>query len=117
MWIFLAAFAIIFSASCVSAEPISYVAKGKRDPFVQLVASSKQAAGGLLGVESIDEIVVEGIMIDADPGNSVVVANGSVLKEGEEVGDVKLVKIQADGAVFSVNGMEGFKALYVDEAK
>ncbi len=117
MWIFLAAFAIIFSVSSVLAEPISYVAKGKRDPFVQLVASSKQAVGGLLGVESIDEIVVEGIMMDADSRNSIVVANGSVMKEGEEVGDVKLVKIQADGAVFSVNGMEEFKALYADETK
>ncbi len=117
MWLFLATFVIIFSMSSVSAEPVQYASKGKRDPFVQLVATSKQAIGGLLGVESVDEIVVEGIMMDADPINSVVVANGSVLKEGEEVGDVKLIKIQADGAVFSVNGMEEFKALYVDETK
>jgi len=37
------------------------------------------------------------------------------LKEGEEQGAVKVLKIESGGALFSVNGIEGFKAQYQSE--
>ena len=121
LWLFGLAFGVIcleISASFAAAETSLYSAKGKRDPFMQLVASGAIAsASGLLSVESIEEVMVEGVVVDADPKQSVVVANGTVLKEGEEVGNVKVLQIKPEGAVFSVNGMEQYKPLYQEEAK
>jgi len=95
-----------------------YRARGRRDPFVPLVAlTMKSSSSGLLGVESIDDIQIEGVVMDPDPRKSVVVVNGSVLKTGEEVGSVKVLSIRGDGAEFSVNGVEEFKPLYKDEVK
>jgi hypothetical protein len=118
LWLFAGSFGIIhlFSQTC-SAEESLYTAKGKRDPFVQLVTTSaRQAAGGLLSVESIEEITVEGIVY-AGHKDSIVVANGSVMKEGDEVGNVKVLQIKPEGAVFSVNGVDGYKPLYQEEVK
>jgi hypothetical protein len=117
MWSFALCFGIIFCESA-QAEKL-YASKGKRDPFVPLVTSGSKigTAAGLAAVESVDEIVIEGLMFDSVPKNSVVVVNGSVLKEGDEVGNVKVLKIRQDGAQFSVNGIEGFKPLYQDESK
>jgi hypothetical protein len=117
MWSFCLCFGIIFCESA-QAEKL-YVAKGKRDPFVPLVNSGSKigTAAGLAAVESVEEIVIEGLMFDSSPKNSVVVVNGSVLREGDEVGNVKLLKIRPDGAQFSVNGIESFKSLYQEESK
>ena len=99
------------------AEENLYTAKGKRDPFVQLVTTgARPSAGGLLSVESIEEITVEGIVY-AGHKDSIVVANGSVMKEGDEVGNVKVLEIKPDGAVFAVNGVESYKPLYQEETK
>ena len=118
LWLFCFAFGIIMACTAQAAEGV-YSAKGKRDPFMPLISGSAKisAAAGLIGVETIEEIVVEGLVQDANPKKSVVIANGTVLKEGDEVGSVKLLKIQADGAHFSVNGIEGFRPLYLEESK
>lgn len=92
-----------------------YDPHGKRDPFVPLVSASSRA-WGLMGVETLDEIVVEGVVYDAK-GGSIVIVNGTILKEGEEHGPLRVIQIRPDGAVFSVNGMEGFKPLYKDQGK
>lgn len=118
LWILGAAFGIISTLTVAQADQKLYNVKGKRDPFVQLVGTgSKASTGGLLGVESLEEILVEGIVQDANPKNSILVANGSVMKEGEEVGSVKLLKIEANGGLFSVNGIEGYRALYEETKK
>ena len=121
MWLFLVAFGMIcldFPVQAAVGEGSLYSAKGKRDPFVQLVGTgAKASVGGLLSVESVEEISIEGIVVDADPKQSIVVVNGSVLKEGDEVGSVKVLKIRPDGASFSVNGIEAFKALYQEDVK
>ena len=117
-WIFYLTFGIIIAGTSYASESL-YTAKGRRDPFVPLITSSTKAsvASGLMGVETLEEIVVEGIMNDLDPKKSVVILNGSVLHEGEEVGNVKVLKLQADGVVISVNGTEGFKPLYEEQKK
>ena len=118
-WLFCLAFGIIMADVVGAEEGGVYSAKGKRDPFVPLITSSARVStvAGLIGVETLEDLVLEGVVQDADPKKSVAVANGTVLKEGDEAGSVKLLKIQPDGALFSVNGMEGFKPLYQDETK
>ncbi len=116
LWILPVAFGMIFLDifNAAASEQTLYSAKGKRDPFVQLITMTSRVAAGLVGVETLDEISIEGIIYDSKKG-SVVIANGSVLREGEELGSVKVVKIKPDGAIFSVNGVEGYKAMYQDE--
>jgi hypothetical protein len=48
---------------------------------------------------------------------SVVILNGSVLKEGEQLGSVKVLKIEKNGVRLSLGGSETFKALYQEESK
>ena len=116
LWILPAVFAIISSARATAAEDIVYDAHGKRDPFVALVTLTSKVSSGLMGIDSIDEIAVEGVVYDPKNG-SVVVINGSVLKEGEETSGVKVVKIKPDGVLLSLNGAETFKPMYQDEPK
>jgi len=109
---------LVFKVEAAENESSLYSAKGKRDPFVQLVATSTRlSASGLMSVESVEEITIEGIVLDPKHKDSIVVVNGSVLKEGEEVGNVKVLNIKADGATFSVNGIEAYKPLYQEEKK
>lgn len=117
LWIFLFGFVIIFPVAESSAAEKFYTARGKRDPFVPLVSagSKPSVTGGLIGVESLEEIVVEGVVYDKNPANSIVVLNGSVMTSGEEISSVKVLKIDPSGALISVNGIEGYKSLYQEE--
>ena len=93
-----------------------YDAHGKRDPFVPLVTTiMKSAASGLLGVENIDELSIEGVVFDPTHG-SIIIVNGAILKEGETLGNVKVLEIKPEGAKFLVNGMEGFKPIYQEDS-
>lgn len=107
---------MIIACTANAAETQLYTAKAQRDPFVQLLnAGSKQAISGLIGVENIEDVRVEGIVADPDPSKSIVIVNGTVMKSGEEVGAVKVVSIGTDGATVSVNGIEDFKQLYQEK--
>jgi hypothetical protein len=116
LWILWGSFGMILS--CFNAfaadEPAQYDAHGKRDPFVPLVTLTMREAPGLIGVETADELNVEGIVYD-DKKGSVVVINGSVLREGEELGAVKVLKIKPNGVVVTINGVEAYKEMYQQE--
>ena len=116
LWILFVASDIMMPRSAHAAEQKLYTVQGHRDPFVQLLLSgSRQAVSGIAGVENIDDILVEGVVMDADPKKSVVIVNGTMLRVGDEAGQVKVLEIQADGAAFSVNGIDGFKQLYQEK--
>lgn len=118
LWIFCISFDMISLASAAAADANAlYQPKGRRDPFVQLVAAgSAQRTGSLLAVEMPEDLIVEGIACDGQQG-CIVIANGTVLREGEGAGNVKAVKIKQDGALFTVNEVEVFKPVYQDEEK
>ena len=110
------AFGTIFVlAGRLAAEPV-YDSHGKRDPFVPLVTSTSREPSGLLGVEQLEDVLLEGVVYDKKNG-SVAVLNGFVLKEGEEMGNVKVLQIKPEGVLLSLNGSEGFKPLYSEEKK
>ena len=120
-WILFSPFGILWP-DCVFAgapeEGRLYHAQGKRDPFIPLLATSlRLSTGALLGVETVEDIQIEGIVMDADPRQSVVVVNGSMMRTGEEIGSVKVLAIRPEGVQFSVNGMEAFKPLYQGESQ
>ncbi|MBI3316098.1 MAG: general secretion pathway protein GspB [Candidatus Omnitrophica bacterium] len=88
---------------------------GKRDPFVPLITGPSGQSGGLRGADSLDDLTIEGIVYDPKKG-SVVIVSGTLLKEGDEEGNVKVVRIKPDGVVFAVNGIEGFKPMYKEDS-
>ena len=99
-----------------AAEQKMYDAHGKRDPFIPLVTLMMQSSSsGLLGVDNIDDLSLEGVVYDPAHG-SIVIVNGAILKEGEELGSVKVLEIKPEGAKFLINGMTDFKPMYQDDS-
>ena len=88
------AYAVLSFFSCVSAEEqkYSYAQKGRRDPFVPLVSP----AGYLLNLERDENSTVdlEGIMYDPR-GDSIAIINGELVKVGESIAGVVLLKIDS----------------------
>ncbi len=117
LWILLISFGTLsYSHAAEIDKKTLYDAERMRDPFTPLLSSAVHEVSGLLGVESIDDITVEGIVYDPKNG-SVAIANGSVLKENEEIGNVKALKIEPRKVLFLVNGIEGYKSLYQEESE
>ena len=116
LWILCLCSGMIFSAECARGdEKGGYNAHAKRDPFVPLVTMTTRQASGLLGVENREDITIEGLVYDPASG-SIVIANGTVLREGEQVGNLKVIEVKSNGAIFSVNEMQGFVPLYQEKA-
>jgi len=112
-WIILINFCTIFTMNntVLAAETpkVSYNDNARRDPFVPLDSDKKRSYfSGLEGVESIDDIQLEGVVVDLK-GGSIAIVNGVVMTEGEESGVVKLLKIAENGATFSIKGRSEFK--------
>lgn len=116
LWNFLLTFGMICLAGPLFAdEKSTYNARGKRDPFIPLVTlTMKSSSSNLLGIDNIEDLTVEGVVYDPQHG-SVVIVNGAVLKEGEELGGVKILKVESKGVRFSINGVEGFREIYQEE--
>jgi len=84
-------------------EIFKYDSKGKRDPFMPLISEGGVQISDVYGVSSIKDIRVEGIVWD-DRGGSVAIINGEIVKEGKDIGVLKLLKIEKDGVIFDING-------------
>lgn len=116
-WILRLAFGIISSviSATVAFAAVTYDPHGKRDPFLPLVSvRATSSPGELLSVENLDDVRLEGVIYDPKSG-SVAIINGSVVKEGQELGGFKLIKISPNGIQFSINGTEAFRSLYQDD--
>src|SRR3989338_5005104 len=98
LWNLLLAFGMICVAGTLFAdEKTSYNARGRRDPFIPLVTlTMKSSSSNLLGIDNIEDLTVEGVVYDPKQG-SVVIVNGAVLREGEELGGVKVLKVESKG--------------------
>ena len=115
LWTLILAFGIIVIENTATVgEEALYNSHGRRDPFVPLVSQTTKTAAGLAGVETVEEVTIEGVVYDPKHG-SVVVINGSVMKEGEESGSVKVLQIKSDGAWFLINGTRVFKPMYQND--
>lgn len=118
LWILFAVFDMIFvglvaASESQSAEPF-YSAKGKRDPFVPLVTLSSREPASLIGVQNANEVMLEGVIYDPN-GQSLALISGSLLKEGQQLGGIKVVKVKPNGVQVSINGVESFKPLYTEK--
>ncbi len=84
-------------------QEFKYMSKGKRDPFVPLATGEVRANLGLQSVETIEDVRFEGIIFDP-AGKSMVVLNGEVMKEGDKLYNVEIVKIGGSSVIIKVNG-------------
>lgn len=100
----MAVFCFCLPASVLSQEEFVYDAKGIRNPFVPLITSD----GRLLQIEKTESekgaIVLEGIICD-QYGLSFAIVNGLVIKEGDFVGDNRVLKIEKSKVVFIKDGV------------
>ena len=101
LWMNLSIFSIVVWSE-------TYDNSGKRDPFVPLVTGEKTTVRGLYGVESAEDLTIEGIVIDPVNG-SVAVVNGEIVQEKEVRDNLKVLKIQPDGVLFEINEIQEFK--------
>ena len=83
----------VFSPALQAKEAFHYESLGRRDPFVPLVGvSASSGSAGALGIMTIDDVVLGGIMTDAFGKRSVVI-NGEILDEGQGVGRLYIEEI------------------------
>lgn len=68
-----------------------YDSKGKRDPFISLIGKNVKLTDVEL-LESIEQVRVEGVIVDPDKGSSAIV-NGQIIRVGEFLGGFKLEKV------------------------
>ena len=94
---------------------VTYDSKGKRDPFEPLISGKGEAhvINGLSGVQTADDIHLEGVVVDKVRG-SYVVANGVVLAEGATEEGVKAVEIKEEGVLFDIHVKKEFKPFQPD---
>ncbi|MBP7056736.1 MAG: hypothetical protein KBB52_07775 [Candidatus Omnitrophica bacterium] len=97
---------IAFSLNDVESQSNLYDPKGKRDPFVPLIGQGRTSARiNLEDVASIADIKLEGIAVGAN-GKRVAALNGELLKQGDGIGIVKVIKIEAKSVVLTIGGKE-----------
>lgn len=90
---------ICFQANVYSAENVSYVSGGRRDPMVPIIDEN----GRLLQAADSAAVHVEGIIYDSKNG-SIVVMNGESYKVGDSVGNYLLKAIHTDRIILERDG-------------
>jgi len=91
-----------------------YENKNRRDPFVSLVREGSRYTTGLKNIQSFEDLSLEGIVYDSKDV-SMAIINGVIVKEGEMVNDIHIVKIMPTTILVEINGME--ETLYLKNKK
>ena len=90
-----------------------YDSSGQRDPFVPLIGVSKKvgirSGGGT--IISIDDVVLQGIVINPDGTRSAII-NGEVIPEGDTFEQVLIGSIGTNSVVVELNGQKHELKLY-----
>lgn len=76
-----------------------YNSKGNRDPFTPLVTEEGIYIGSRQGGDLAEEIMLEGIVWDP-AGESMAIVNGTVVKEGDNFLNLKVLKIKKEEVIF-----------------
>ncbi len=84
-------FLVVSIAYADDSKPFIYNEKGKKDPFVPIVAAN----GTLISpdvVKPVTIIVLEGVITDSD-GNNLAILNGKVVKVGDLISSYTVASI------------------------
>jgi len=107
-FIFLTFSFFLFPFSFIYAQEdaiFKYEAGVNRDPFIPLVTKDGKLTITYGTLNSINDVILEGILYDPS-GESVVIMNDLVLKEGTRAGDIQVKKIEEDRVVLSFEGKD-----------
>ena len=88
---------ILSHFSVAFAQEFRYDSHGHRDPFLPPVQGTVET------IKTREEIHLEGIVFDPNQG-SVAIVNGQMIKEGDSVAGLLLVKLEENKAVFKRDG-------------
>lgn len=91
--------------SFASAEGADYDSKGKRDPFVPLIGIEKAGHTALSKVISIEDVSLEGIAVGPQ-SKGIAILNGEMVKEGDRIGSLEIIKISYRAVTISIGGTE-----------
>lgn len=92
-----------------------YESHGKRDPFAPLIGHGKLTATvGLEDVASIAEVKLEGIATSAK-GRTTAILNGELMKEGDTIGIVRVLRISKNSVTLLMGGKEYTVELSTEE--
>lgn len=90
----------------------TYDATNSRDPFEPLVGASAAASKGVSkGINSIGDIVLQGIIMESESTGSAIL-NGEVVKVGEKIGNVTVEEVKPNRVIIDINGEKHELALY-----
>lgn len=103
----------VIAAALLSVLPdpaLGYEPKGKRDPFIPLIGQDRNSRiGGLEGIISVQDVVLEGIAIGPS-GKNIAILNGQMVKEKDKFGllqinkiSKKTVELSIDGKIYTLN--------------
>jgi type II secretory pathway component PulC len=92
-------------ADFLDVKTFIYDSQGARDPFTPLLTKDGRPVVTYSRIASVNDVVVEGILYDRQ-GESVVVINDVILKQGDSISDIKVEKIEKDFVVLSFKGQE-----------
>ena len=93
-----------FQLVFASEEPVFiYDSYGNRDPFMPLLTKDGRPITTYSKIGSINDIVIEGILYDPQ-GESVVVINDLILKQGSTISGVTVKSIEKNSVVLSFKG-------------
>ena len=94
---------LLLTGALFAESGFKYDAAGKRDPFVPLVSKDGAYISDAYGVKGVRDIRLEGILWDEVKG-SVAIINGEIVKEGQKIGSLKVLKIDKDAVIFELDG-------------
>jgi len=85
-------------------EPVFvYDSQGVRDPFMPLLTKDGKPITAYAKIGSISDIVIEGILYDPQ-GESVVIINDLILKQGSSINGITVKSIERNSVVLSFKG-------------
>lgn len=87
------------------AKSFIYDSKGKRDPFVPLIIREFRSYANLENIETVEDLMLEGVLWDPE-GGSIAVLNGVILKEGDLVNNVHILKIAPTKVFLKIDNHE-----------
>ena len=96
-------FVLMGAAECEADNErvFKYETGDRRDPFMPPIVSQKRLSVGLDAVESIEDVKFEGVIYDPI-GGSIAVLNSEVVREGDKVNNVEIVRICDDTVILRI---------------
>ena len=96
---------LLIAESLFAEKTFEYNSKGNRDPFVPLISGGGGYISDAYGISGVKDIRLEGIVLDEEK-DPIAIVNGEIVREGQEIGSVKIIKIEEDGVIFNADGQD-----------